>query len=633
MGMSLLDREKRNKWIDFGYGIGMILFFLYYLHVLVVYFPYPDTPYRELTWYWVAGAAVTTVLGKRWKDGIFWVMAALLGMMWLRVAIETPDFMEKNTVMRFLTGFIFVFFVAAGIPAVLKENRLKAFLKALATLWILATVIFCAFGIYAAVTNTHIYNFSSKHHWYKGFFGFYQGRLSLLHMCTVSGAILSFSVMLSIWCCHVNKNRTVKILFALTVPLFLFTLGLTDCRTAFITVGFVLGACACVFLYHKLQNHPKYLRGKQLYGRKILTIALCLAMGAVILVGTVLAIRESSRTFNYISEHGLLNAAEAEEHNGIIAIPVDGTGQVAYRDIFRGDINSSLSGRVAIWKAAFEAIRKDPSILYKGLSVYRHMKTVYPEQPHCHNVLIEFLITGGIPSLALFLAILIPFFIRAFRLFFRPGIDMWKRLIPILPMSVLMGDMVTCSTWPKDAISAFFYLLLGATVTLGSKKALGILPAGAEEAGDAPKQAKKKRAFRIVRNVIITLLLAATVFVGSGLAEWLFSRDLDNWTARVMVFNGLDKDPDTRIKIYVADDYTEEEMNQIRKTAKKHLGSKHISLLTPGGLETWGTENAAKFDWLLIYESDNAIRFWLEDRGWTAKFGTAVRVSDFVEAE
>ncbi len=284
----MLDREKRNRWIDLGYGIGMILFFLYYLHVLAVYFPYPDTPYPAMTWYWAAGAVVTTVLGKRWKDGLFWVMVALLGMMTLRVAIEKPDFAEKTNVMRFLVGFMFLFFVAAGIPAVLKESRLKTFLKVLATAWILAAVAFCALGIYTAVTNTRIYNLSPRHQAHRGFFGFYGGRLSLLNMSTVSGATLSFSVFLSLWRCHVCRNKAGKVLWALTVPLFLFTVGLTDARTAFITAGFVLGACACVFLYHKLQNSPKYLRGKQPYGRKILTTALCLVMGAAILTPSVL---------------------------------------------------------------------------------------------------------------------------------------------------------------------------------------------------------------------------------------------------------------------------------------------------------------------------------------------------------
>lgn len=629
MGISLLDRERRNGKIDLIYGFGMLLFFLYYLHVMVT-FPTPYTPYPALTWYWAAGAAVTTVLGKRWKSLSFWTMAALLLMIVLRVSLVTAEFANKSIIMRYVCQFVFLFFVAYAIPFVLKENRLKTFLKVLATAWIIAMVVLCAFGIYAAVTNTRIYNLSPERHDYKGFFGFYEGRLLLIQMCIVSAAMLSFSILLSFWCCHVYQKKPVKVLFALTVPLFLFTIGLTDSRAEFITSGFVLGAVACVYLYHRLQNSPKFLRSRKPYGRKGLATALCLFLGLVILIGTVVGIRESMRAYNQVIEHGVFSAAEAEaaeetddeEAEEMIQITPatnTGNGQIANRSFFDADINIMLNGRPAIWAGAYNAVVNNPSILYKGLSIYKYMKTVYPANAHTHNILIQYLITGGIPALAFYLILLIPFFVRAFRLFFRPGVEMWKRLIPILPMSLFIGDMVDCLTWPKDANGAFFFLFLGATVALGSKKAL-LRSAGAEAAEPMPR--KKPIGLRIAGIALIAILYAGTVFVGSGYADRIFrptkAEIFGDWLKTVAEENILEKDNELRYVIYLGDgEYTEEDLAGIKAAAKQTLGTKHIDFLRAGEAAKWNKKKARKFDVMILYDYDSTMEAWLISRHWS----------------
>lgn len=148
-----------------------------------------------------------------------------------------------------------------------------------------------------------------------------------------------------------------------------------------------------------------------------------------------------------------------------------------------GSLEAVSSGRIYIWRGAFQAIGVDPSVLWKGKLVKDVMTIAntfidpaltWGIPAHFHNSLLQVLMTAGIPGLAFagaFLALLV---YRSLRLLFcrdmRVTAAMRTLALPVvatLPHFMLeAGLFTTC-----DVRTLFFFLLCG--MALGAGREIG----------------------------------------------------------------------------------------------------------------------------------------------------------------
>lgn len=148
-----------------------------------------------------------------------------------------------------------------------------------------------------------------------------------------------------------------------------------------------------------------------------------------------------------------------------------------------GSLEDVSSGRIYIWRGAFQAIGVDPSVLWKGKLVKDVMTIAntfidpaltWGEPAHFHNSLLQVLMTTGVPGLAFagaFLALLV---YRSLRLLFcrdmRVTAAMRSLALPVvatLPHFMLeAGLFTTC-----DVRTLFFFLMCG--MALGAEREIG----------------------------------------------------------------------------------------------------------------------------------------------------------------
>ena len=141
-----------------------------------------------------------------------------------------------------------------------------------------------------------------------------------------------------------------------------------------------------------------------------------------------------------------------------------------------GDLNKLSSDRILIWRVAFQAIGKMPSVLWRGRMCDDVMTApdgmdwsgVPAGQPvNYHNALIQVLMTVGLPGLMLAVSFLILVFWKGFRLLFSGKLPLDDRVLVLPVVTVLPRIMIEAYLFTSTNIrTLFFFLMCGILIGL-----------------------------------------------------------------------------------------------------------------------------------------------------------------------
>lgn len=155
----------------------------------------------------------------------------------------------------------------------------------------------------------------------------------------------------------------------------------------------------------------------------------------------------------------------------ILSDDINYTGFI--KNLFSGQVdeeklNQITTGRWKIWKTVYEYVRQNPEMIYLGLSADGNLKKIIQPQPHCHNILIQMFMEGGIPGIVMYLGLYGYFFFHALCLWRRWDLPLWKRSMPILVLAVMLMEMVDCLTHFAygHVPMTVLYFFMGATVAM-----------------------------------------------------------------------------------------------------------------------------------------------------------------------
>ena len=135
-----------------------------------------------------------------------------------------------------------------------------------------------------------------------------------------------------------------------------------------------------------------------------------------------------------------------------------------------GDLDELSSYRIQIWRAAFQAIATEPSVLWAGqmcddvMTLTRNITERY-NIPNMHNVLLQVLMTTGLPGLIFTVSFLVLIFYKGFLFLFSRKLPFDDRVL-ILPV---------VTVWPRIMLEAvlftstnirtlFFFLMCGMVI-------------------------------------------------------------------------------------------------------------------------------------------------------------------------
>ena len=453
--------ERNRKWFELIYALISGFLLLGYLYVIAVYKDWTISreTFQFPTLFWILriiSGVLAIWLGKLWKNKGFWLLAAYLLLKTVRVAIPNPqNLLNEGVAESLLTGF-WVFTACFGLASVLSPEKIKRFFGACGAVWTIGMVIYSGIGLYAAWKNILVYNIGAGSAW-----GIIEGRLWLNYYMTVSGSVLSISVVIALCCAVGFQKRAAKILFILAAIPMLAALALTDSRSAQISVGAGIAVLCGICLIQRFQRQGESKRDGA--RGKIIWYQWLMIAGAMagIFVGTVFTLTEFITLFNRMTSGtiSLIPRALAEEaQNAAPAIINRG---------FSG--NNVLNYRPEIWKTTFTYLKDNPILLLTGTSILDPMTGVNAILPlsysvsHCHNMPIMVLLENGIPGLIIIGAFFVLYAMKAWKTLRGEG-ETWKKATIAIVCSVMVGELVECFTWLRSGqapVLPFFFVMIG----------------------------------------------------------------------------------------------------------------------------------------------------------------------------
>lgn len=409
---------------------------------------------------WAVMAVAGMGLG-RFRLGRMYLPAGLL--VWMLAASAWRGQAVLDAQLPSLMNGVLAFGVILPAARVVSRARFTAYLKGLLTLWTACFTLQAAIGLWAALTGHAV--FSLRGTWYIGV-NLGDNRLYLNAFVTTAAVKLGLSVLLAVLLAAMCRARWSRILCGACALLQMLCLSLTDCRTAFIALGVMLGAGAAVLLRRlpKLMNRALWQRLSALaLAGLLLTAGVYIAMtGALSILGPHVPRELDNITLTELPAH-LLPSAEAEEAG------------VAHRAL---EADNLFNSRQYIWRAALRMLGDQPefllwgttSVMAKDMTNFYLLGETEMRFDHVHSIYLQMLVNWGVPGFVLLAACLAVFGVAAYRVMLRRPLALWQCLTPLPVLYVLLCDTVDCFTRLSASSPMLLFACLFAGLTLTQDK-------------------------------------------------------------------------------------------------------------------------------------------------------------------
>lgn len=473
----ILSKETRSIAIDIAYAVIAGLMLLHHFYV-ILYYPTIPTGATKFAPIWLIFAFITVLLGKSWKEIPFRLASLFFLFSFERLYIEKLAVTGEIAVYFF--SAIYSLFICLGLFSALRPSVRKPFLQTLCVLWTLATLALSIAGLYTAWTGIQISNLVETTIHVE------DGRLWVFAYPTITATFTGCGEIMALIGFAISKHKPVKILYLIFCLLTLIANSLTDARTSFFALAFMIAGTICIGLWSIYRNRKSMGCSEKKTAMIVVALVLCFA---ACLYGAVEGQRILGTQFIEARNSGksIIPSAKAEDPQieaSVEAMTTPEPPVFNQREVWVSEnknFNKTLTGRFTLWQRAFGYIQQSPNVLIYGLTVDGNNITEVVKDYHSHNLLIQTLLEGGLPALLLFLALILYGSFHAFRLWNRRGIPFWQRLLPLPIYTVLLWEMAECVSHfsyghPPMTLLWFF---LGATITVS--KSLGKAPETAEQ--------------------------------------------------------------------------------------------------------------------------------------------------------
>ena len=453
-----LTRRKEITWVYMLFAAAMLLHHVY----VTLNYKNVFTGASGLTVPLLVFAGISILLGRLWKDRLFWVLLLLLALKIIRTSVLGQAVLESESPVFVMSAY--AFFGCYAVGRVLSPKDRKTFLSLFCLVWTAAALVYAVTGLSAAVTGVPVQNLNSEF-----FTTTTDARLQLIYYPVISGIILCASAAV---CClgfALTRLKLLKAVYVLAVLVLFVTGSLTGTRTAYLISGITFALLIALAAYDRLK--PGRPGSLALTAGKWGLIAVLFAASAV-----AVAFLQSYTldAFQMIRSRGalLLSRAAAE-----------GAEEIAHRGFeLAVDPDITLAGRLTVWKNVLQVIFASPGNLLLGQSVHNPIPPVnelripvlYPVH-HCHCTLLQTFLENGLPGFLLLFAFCAAFVFHAVRLLLNRSLPFWQRLLPLPALVCLIADLadIPCHVTYAYPPMTLLFLFAGLTVAVSrdAKKA------------------------------------------------------------------------------------------------------------------------------------------------------------------
>lgn len=397
------------------------------------------------------GLAAAALVMTRLRLGPAYLLGGLL--VWMAASSAYQGVQLLQAEMSEIANGVLAFLVILPAARVVRKEILNRYLRVLLAVWTVSFTLQAGIGLWAALTGHAV--FSLKGTWYIGV-NLGDHRLYTMAYVTTGAVKLGLSVLLAALGAAMTRHPAGKAAYAVGGLLQLACLSLTDCRTAFIAVGAMLG----------LMVLTRIVRPKE---KRALRWACGLLAVVVLTVGTYTALSGTLTALSPHVKHELDNINLLELPGELLpAASAEETGAVQHRQL---EADNLFNNRQVIWAAAVRLLREAPEYLLTGTTAALSpmLTNMYVTErtgqtfAHVHNIYLQTLVSWGVPGFLLLAAFLVIFLLAARRVMLRHALPLWERLLPVPVLYVMLCEMVDCFT----RLSAMSPLLLFACLFAG----------------------------------------------------------------------------------------------------------------------------------------------------------------------
>ncbi len=456
LDQNLLTQETRKPVIDIIYAALALPMLLHHFYVML-YYPKVPAGASKLAPVWIVLAVLTVLLGKTWKHKGFLFISFFLIYTFENLYLNKLIISGQAPV--YFSSALYSLFLAYGVFFVIRPKYRRIFLQAFCALWSLGALALCGAGLYTSWTGINVKNLVETQT------SVYAGRLTLFANTNISAVGAASGAVIALIGFAVSKHWPVKVIYLVPCLVSLVTTSLTDARSSMYMLSCMLAGTVALGVWGILAKCTAKLTSKVRIPLLIVSIPACFAL-CFIMAHTYQP--KLPKAFTEVRNRGgiVIPSAIAEEASVSTPEPAPGLTpeptpvptptppppvfqQRENRTIDLSDetaFNSSMTGRVNIWKSAQKYLEEHPETLRLGLTVDGSAPNAVNRDDHFHNILIQTLMEGGIPGLALFLALLSYFLFHTIRLWAHWDLPLWQRILPMPVLSLLLMEMAECLT-------------------------------------------------------------------------------------------------------------------------------------------------------------------------------------------
>lgn len=202
-------------------------------------------------------SALSGVLLNRRKDRGICILAAYLGLVFLRLLIPEPYKLFTPQASDTLFHGVWAFLGCYSLGFVLDERKTAGFLRGFLALWCFGIATLSAAAIFAAWTDRLIWNIGQG-----AFLGLdtkvdSSARLRIFFDVNTTGAVCGLSAVMAAIGFVTEKSRAFRGFYLLILIPIWFALSLTDCRTAQISTAAGCGIIAGILLLNRTRKRKE----------------------------------------------------------------------------------------------------------------------------------------------------------------------------------------------------------------------------------------------------------------------------------------------------------------------------------------------------------------------------------------
>ena len=361
--------------------------------------------------------------------------------------------------------FLFIYLFTFPLASLLQDGDKKKALKIFAGVYLLAASTMIADT--ALLFADCVPSFFSRHIFWNG------ARLQVFWHSNIAACFLMSGIVFSTIFYSTTKSRWIKLALSILIAMMLGVMALTNCRTAIILTGGYLGA---QIFFALIKRGKKWFVPGVL---AVLAVTIAFFMGAKYLYQaneasliekytqqTVEATADTSKTEAPIQEFAELTDAVTTQ------VKVDlNSGETTLisqspQNTFKKDL-VTLNSRTQIWKATYNAIRENPTILVWGLTDPGAYVSSYNSFTlgHLHNAWIECLATLGVAGFLIAMLFTLITVWNCLIVLLMRNQDVWKRNVALLALCLMAASMLEpylfVSTFEYHLIDFLFFLCAG----------------------------------------------------------------------------------------------------------------------------------------------------------------------------